>query len=89
MDGWMDGWMDRWIDGWYGNQTPVNTAKWKRTSVVRARACTPAHARIYLFTRSRRGKFINWPIVDGAATRSHARFLFNRNGNVQGRTPGL
>lgn len=33
----MDGWMDGWIDGWHGNQTPVNTAKWKRTSAARAR----------------------------------------------------
>lgn len=85
----MDGWMDGWIDGWHGNQTPVNTAKWKRTSAARARAYTPAHARIYLFTRSRRGKFINWPIVGGTATRSHARCPFNRSGNIQGRALGL
>jgi len=52
----MDRWMDGWMDGWHGNQTPVNTAKWKRTftAVARARECS--HPRQHPRARYRRAE---------------------------------
>lgn len=59
MDGWMDGTAIKLpLIRLSGNEPPLRTS---------------AHTRIYLFTRSRRGKFINRPIVDGTATRSHVQ----------------